>query len=59
MSKLLIKQVRSANGTDAPQRATLESLGLKRIGQQVEYEDTPQLRGMIYRVAHLIEVGEA
>ncbi|MCX6389726.1 MAG: 50S ribosomal protein L30 [Solirubrobacterales bacterium] len=55
----MIKQVRSANGTDAPQRATLESLGLKRIGQQVEYEDTPQLRGMIYRVAHLIEVGEA
>jgi large subunit ribosomal protein L30 len=59
VSKLVIKQVRSANGSDKPQIATLTSLGLRKIGQQVEREDSPQLRGMIYRVAHLIEVEES
>ncbi|MEA2168556.1 MAG: large subunit ribosomal protein [Solirubrobacteraceae bacterium] len=51
-----ITQVKSANGTDKPQRATLESLGLRGIGKSVERPDSPQLRGMIHRVRHLVEV---
>ena len=58
MSTLLITQRRSRNGSDKRQRETLRSLGLRRIGQAVEREDSPQLRGMIYKVAHLVEVSE-
>ena len=59
MSTVKIRQIKSANGTDSAQRATLESLGLRRIGHLVEHEDRPQLRGMIRRVAHLVEVEES
>ena len=59
MSAVKIRQVKSRNGSDAAQLATLESLGLRRIGQTVEHEDRPQLRGMIRRVAHLVEVEES
>jgi large subunit ribosomal protein L30 len=52
----VIKQVRSANGTNAKQRDTLRSLGLRKIGQSVEREDSPQLRGMLHAVRHLIVV---
>jgi large subunit ribosomal protein L30 len=58
MSTYVIKQVRSANGTNAKQRDTLRSLGLRRIGQEVEREDSPQLRGMVHAVRHLIVVEE-
>ena len=58
MSKLLITQRRSRNGSDQRQRDTLRSLGLRRIGHSVEHEDTPQIRGMIAKVAHLVEVSE-
>ena len=58
MSTYLIKQVRSANGTNTKQRDTLRSLGLRRIGQSVEREDTPQVRGMLYAVQHLVKVEE-
>jgi large subunit ribosomal protein L30 len=54
----LIRQVRSANGTNAKQRDTLRSLGLRRIGHTVEREDSPQLRGMLHAVRHLIVVEE-
>jgi large subunit ribosomal protein L30 len=54
----VIKQVRSANGSNAKQRDTLRSLGLRRIGHEVEREDTPQLRGMVHAVRHLIVVEE-
>ena len=56
MSTLKITQRRSRNGSDKQQIATLRSLGLRRIGQSVEREDSPQLRGMIYKVRHLVEV---
>jgi large subunit ribosomal protein L30 len=56
VSKLTIVQRRSRNGCDQRQRDTLRSLGLRRIGQRVEHEDTPQIRGMIAKVAHLVEV---
>ncbi|MEA2134327.1 MAG: large subunit ribosomal protein [Solirubrobacteraceae bacterium] len=58
MSTLAIKQVKSANGTDKSQRATLRTLGLRRIGQVVERPDSPQLRGMVHKVQHLIAVEE-
>jgi len=51
-----ITQTKSRNGSDKRQLETLRSLGLRRIGQSVEREDSPQLRGMIYKVAHLVEV---
>ncbi|HTT28666.1 MAG TPA: 50S ribosomal protein L30 [Solirubrobacteraceae bacterium] len=58
MSKLVVTQRRSRNGSDQRQRDTLRSLGLRRIGQRVEHEDTPQIRGMIAKVSHLVEVSE-
>ena len=58
MSKLRITQRRSRNGSDQRQRDTLRSLGLRRIGHSVEHEDTPQIRGMLAKVAHLVEVSE-
>ncbi|MEI7559055.1 MAG: 50S ribosomal protein L30 [Actinomycetes bacterium] len=58
MSTIRIEQVKSKNGCDKPQLATLQSLGLGRIGKIVEHEDVPQLRGMIRRVSHLVKVEE-
>jgi large subunit ribosomal protein L30 len=59
VSTLRVTQVRSRNGTNGRQRDTLRSLGLRRIGQTVEHNDTPQLRGMVHAVAHLVKVEEA
>ena len=58
MTPLKITQRRSRNGANKQQRETLRSLGLRRIGHQVEHDDTPQIRGMIRRVKHLVEVSE-
>jgi large subunit ribosomal protein L30 len=58
MSTYVIKQVRSANGSNAKQRDTLRSLGLRKIGHTVEREDSPQLRGMVHAVRHLVTVEE-
>jgi large subunit ribosomal protein L30 len=58
MSTYVIKQVRSVNGSNAKQRDTLRSLGLRRIGQTVERPDSPQLRGMVHAVRHLVVVEE-
>jgi large subunit ribosomal protein L30 len=58
VSKLVVIQRRSQNGSDQRQRDTLRSLGLRRIGQRVEHEDTPQIRGMIAKVSHLVDVSE-
>jgi len=51
-----IKQVRSANGTNPSQKATLAALGLGRIGKAVERKDSPQLQGQLRVVSHLVEV---
>ena len=53
---LKVTQRRSRNGCDQRQRDTLRSLGLRRIGQTVELADTPQARGMLHKVRHLVEV---
>jgi large subunit ribosomal protein L30 len=58
VSSLKVTQRRSKNGADKRQRDTLRSLGLRRIGQTVEHDDSPQVRGMIHKVRHLIEVSE-
>jgi large subunit ribosomal protein L30 len=53
---MIIRQVRSQNGTNPKQRATLEALRLGRIGASAEFEDSPQLRGQLRVVEHLVEV---
>ena len=58
MASFVITQVKSSNGANGPQRDTLRSLGLRGIGKSVEREDSPQLRGMVHRVRHLITVEE-
>ena len=58
MSKVVVTQRRSRNGSDKRQQDTLRSLGLRRIGHTVEHEDTPQIRGMLAKVAHLVEVSD-
>jgi large subunit ribosomal protein L30 len=55
---LLITQVKSANGTNDRQRDTLRSIGLRGIGKSVERDDSPQLRGMVHAVRHLVTVEE-
>ena len=59
MSALRITQERSRNGANARQVDTLRSLGLRRIGHSVEHRDTPQLRGMVHAVRHLVKVEES
>ena len=55
---LVITQVKSANGANGKQRDTLRSLGLRGINKAVERDDSPQARGMLHRVRHLIKVQE-
>ena len=58
MATFKVKQTRSRNGSDKRQIETLCSLGLRKIGQTVEVNDSPQARGMIAKVRHLVEVSE-
>jgi large subunit ribosomal protein L30 len=58
VSKLTIRQTRSGNGVKPNQRATLRALGLGRPGAVVERDDSPQVRGQIRVVQHLVQVGE-
>ena len=55
-SRVKVRWVRSAIGFNRKQRATLAGLGLRRLNQSVELEDTPAVRGMIDRVIHLVVV---
>ena len=57
-STLKIRQVRSPNKSSQKQRDTLRSLGLGRIGKSTERPETPQLRGQLNSVGHLLEVEE-
>jgi large subunit ribosomal protein L30 len=58
MAELKLKQVRSSSGASPKQRGTLASLKLGRIGRESTMEDTPQLRGALDRVGHLVEIRE-
>jgi len=53
-----VQQVRSVIGYDRQQRATVRGLGLRRMHHVVEVEDTPSVRGMIFRVRHIVVVLE-
>jgi large subunit ribosomal protein L30 len=53
-----VTQRKSRNGCDKRQLDTLRSLGLRRIGHTVEVNDTPQIRGMLHKVRHLVEVND-
>jgi large subunit ribosomal protein L30 len=55
---LVITQVKSSNGSNSRQRDTLRSLGLRGIGKTVERPDSPQVRGMVHAVRHLVTVEE-
>lgn len=59
MTKVAVTYRKSAIGYGRPQKDTLRNLGLRRLGQTVVHDDTPSIRGMIARVAHLVEVEEA
>lgn len=58
MATLRIKQTRSKIKRPVDQKRTLEALGLRKMNQVVEHTDTPQIRGMVRKVSHLIEVEE-
>ncbi len=59
MSKMLrIKLVKSPISSKKRQRATLISLGLRKLHQTVEHQDSPVVRGMINKVSHLVSVEE-
>lgn len=56
---IIVKLVRSPIGYEKSQKATVRALGLSKMNQVVEQADTPVIRGMINKVSHLVEVGEA
>ena len=58
VAELVIKQTRSVNGATPKQRRTLRSLRLGRIGRQSRRADSPELRGMLRVVGHMVEVQE-
>lgn len=53
---LKLKLVRSVIGTTRYQREVVRGLGLKRLQQTIERSDTPEIRGMLAKVAHLVEI---
>ena len=59
MANIKIKLVKSTIGVKPKHRLTVQALGLKKIGQVVDKQDNPQMRGMIAQVSHLVEVEEA
>jgi large subunit ribosomal protein L30 len=56
MAKIKVTQIKSAIGSPKRQKLTLEALGLKKMHNPVEHEDTPQVLGMIRKVNHLVKV---
>jgi large subunit ribosomal protein L30 len=58
MGRLKVTQVRSTIERKEPQKRTIEALGLGKLHKSVIHQDTPQIRGMIRAVCHLVEVEE-
>jgi large subunit ribosomal protein L30 len=58
LPSVIVRQTRSTNGTSPKQRETLRSLKLGRIGRASSHSDSPELRGMLRVVDHLVEVSE-
>ena len=59
MAKLKVTQVKSVIDRPKRQKETMKALGLTRMHRTVEHNDTPQVRGMINKVQHLVKVEEA
>ena len=58
MATIKIVQVRSSSKSPKVQKLTLKALGLKKLNRVKEHNDTPQIRGMISAVKHLVKVVE-
>jgi large subunit ribosomal protein L30 len=58
MSPLKVTQTRSVIGSKESHKRTVQALGLKRIRDEKVHEDTPQIRGMVHKVRHLVKVEE-
>jgi large subunit ribosomal protein L30 len=58
MSPLKVTQTKSVIGSQEGHKRTVRALGLKRIRDSRVHEDTPQIRGMIHKVRHLVKVEE-
>jgi len=58
MGKLKVTQIRSTIDRKEPQKRTIKALGLGKLRKSVVHEDTPQIRGMIRAVSHLVKVEE-
>jgi large subunit ribosomal protein L30 len=56
---LRITYVKSAIGYSQQQKRTIRALGLRRLGQSVQHDDTPVVRGMVDRVRHLVQVEDS
>ena len=56
--ELKITQIKSAIGYEKSQKETIRSLGIKKLHQTVYHKDTPQIRGMVQKVRHLLKVEE-
>ena len=59
MPQLKITLKRSPIGYEMSQRATAEALGLRRLNQTVVQEDSPAIRGMVFKISHLLQVEES
>lgn len=59
MAKISVTLKKSLIGRKKAHIATVNALGLKKIGHSIEHEDTPQIRGMIKKVDYLLDVKEA
>ncbi|MDX9773117.1 MAG: 50S ribosomal protein L30 [Bacteroidales bacterium] len=56
MAKIRITQIKSKIGQPETQKKTLASLGIRKMHQTVEHEDTPQIMGMVNKLKHLVKV---
>ena len=55
MAKIKVKWIKSAIGFSSRQKNTIKALGFKKLQSVVEHEDTPQIRGMVEKVRHLVD----
>ncbi|MFN2463255.1 MAG: 50S ribosomal protein L30 [Candidatus Dormibacteria bacterium] len=58
-AKVKVTYTKSAIGYKQDQKGTIQALGLKKLNQTVEHVDTPQFRGMVHKVRHLVTLHEA
>jgi large subunit ribosomal protein L30 len=58
MARVVITWRKSAIGYNRDQKETIRKLGLRRLNQTLEVDDTPTLRGMVHKVQHLVDIQE-